>query len=108
MCTNEKNHLHFVCKWLILSDPGGIQTPNLLIRSQMLYSVELRGLSGCKGKKFRESGKEIFIACKPAAELRFHLVSNFCPRSRHITCDTSLADLTATGNPPPGMFQWLA
>ena len=24
------------------SDSGGIQTPNLLIRSQMLYSVELR------------------------------------------------------------------
>ena len=27
-----------------LSDPGGIQTHNLLIRSQMLYSVELRSL----------------------------------------------------------------
>ena len=26
------------------SDLGGIQTHNLLIRSQMLYSVELRGL----------------------------------------------------------------
>gem|GEM_PF-3539289 len=25
-------------------DPGGIQTPNLLIRSQMLYSVKLRDL----------------------------------------------------------------
>ena len=32
----------FICKWLFLSDPGGIQTPNLLIRSQMLYSVKLR------------------------------------------------------------------
>ena len=27
------------------SDPGGIQTHNLLIRSQMLYSVKLRGLA---------------------------------------------------------------
>ena len=27
-----------------LSDSGGIQTHNLLIRSQMLYSVELRNL----------------------------------------------------------------
>ena len=33
-------------------DSGGIQTHNLLIRSQMLYSVELRNLfsvCGCKG-----------------------------------------------------------
>ena len=27
----------------LFSDPGGIQTPNLLIRSQMHYSVMLRG-----------------------------------------------------------------
>ena len=35
-------------------DSGGIQTHNLLIRSQMLYSVELRNLvpfCGCKGTK---------------------------------------------------------
>ena len=33
---------------LFLCDSGGIQTHNLLIRSQMLYSVELRNLySGC-------------------------------------------------------------
>ena len=30
-----------------LSDSGGIQTHNLLIRSQMLYSVELRNLRSC-------------------------------------------------------------
>ena len=42
-----------------LCDSGGIQTHNLLIRSQMLYSVELRNLSGasflncgCKGTIF--------------------------------------------------------
>ena len=29
---------------LNLCDLGGIQTRNLLIRSQMLYSIELRGL----------------------------------------------------------------
>ena len=40
-------------------DSGGIQTHNLLIRSQMLYSVELRNLlgssfliCGCKGTDF--------------------------------------------------------
>ena len=36
-------------------DSGGIQTHNLLIRSQMLYSVELRSLfliCGCKGTHF--------------------------------------------------------
>ena len=39
-----------------LCDSGGIQTHNLLIRSQMLYSVELRNLRslfcGCKGTHF--------------------------------------------------------
>ena len=39
-----------------LRDSGGIQTHNLLIRSQMLYSVELRNLRflicGCKGTHF--------------------------------------------------------
>ena len=29
---------------MISCDPGGIQTHNLLIRSQMLYSVKLRDL----------------------------------------------------------------
>jgi hypothetical protein len=29
---------------LFTCDPEGIQTPNLLIRSQMLYSVKLRDL----------------------------------------------------------------
>ena len=36
-------------------DPRGIQTHNLLIRSQMLYSVELGDLlaiCGCKGTTF--------------------------------------------------------
>ena len=41
---------------LIISDSRGIQTRNLLIRSQMLYSVELgshRFLNcDCKGKRF--------------------------------------------------------
>jgi hypothetical protein len=30
------------CPVLKKSEPGGIQTPNLLIRSQMLYSVKLQ------------------------------------------------------------------
>ena len=44
-----------------LSDSGGIQTHNLLIRSQMLYSVELRNLrslfAGAKVRSFSESSK---------------------------------------------------
>ena len=57
-----------------LSDSGGIQTHNLLIRSQMLYSVELRNLrsllfkchileSECKGTHFlcnRQTFSELF------------------------------------------------
>ena len=42
-------------------DSGGIQTHNLLIRSQMLYSVELRNLrsffAGAKLRIFSESAK---------------------------------------------------
>ena len=45
----------------LLSDSGGIQTHNLLIRSQMLYSVELRNLrsfiAGAKVRSFSESAK---------------------------------------------------
>ena len=37
----QKNHLYNY-KWLIFSDSDRIQTCNLLIRSQMLYSVEPR------------------------------------------------------------------
>ena len=44
-----------------LSDSGGIQTHNLLIRSQMLYSVELRNhrslFAGAKVRSFSESAK---------------------------------------------------
>ena len=42
----KNDHLAMVI--LFLCDSGGIQTHNLLIRSQMLYSVELRNLcSSC-------------------------------------------------------------
>jgi hypothetical protein len=41
--TTEKNFL-FGGFPFVSGDLGGIQTRNLLIRSQMLYSVELRGL----------------------------------------------------------------
>ena len=37
---------------LLICDSGGIQTPSLLIRSQMLYSVELRSQCACKGTTF--------------------------------------------------------
>lgn len=39
----QKSHLHFICKWLVNSDPEGTRTPNLLIRNQMLYPIEPRG-----------------------------------------------------------------
>ena len=32
---------------IIICDPDRTQTYNLLIRSQMLYSIKLRGLLGC-------------------------------------------------------------
>ena len=41
--------------FIAFGDSGGIQTHNLLIRSQMLYSVELRNhfsVCGCKGTNF--------------------------------------------------------
>ena len=41
----KNDHLAMVI--LFLCDSGGIQTHNLLIRSQMLYSVELRNLRSC-------------------------------------------------------------
>ena len=40
----EKSNLHF-CKLLFFSDSDRIQTCNLLIRSQVLYSVKLRSHS---------------------------------------------------------------
>ena len=55
--TKRLNHNHSV---LSLSDPDRIQTCNLLIRSQMLYSVEPRGLflnCDAKVRSFFESTK---------------------------------------------------
>jgi hypothetical protein len=40
-------------RYRIISGPVGIQTPNLLIRSQMLYSVELRALNYFRSGKFK-------------------------------------------------------
>ena len=50
---NEKSQVLYIKRLAIFkSDSRGIQTHNLLIRSQMLYSVELGSLfkCGCKGK----------------------------------------------------------
>lgn len=39
----KNSHLQVLtCKWLIVSALVGIRTPNLLIRSQVLYPIELR------------------------------------------------------------------
>ena len=52
----------FLIQPLLVRDSDRIQTCNLLIRSQMLYSVELRSLivliSGCKGM-FISQNREI-------------------------------------------------
>ena len=42
--TQKRKTTDIQCFAFILSDPDRIQTCNLLIRSQMLYSVKLRGL----------------------------------------------------------------
>ena len=51
----------FLSPFLSSCDSGGIQTHNLLIRSQMLYSVELRNhrslFAGAKVRTFFESTK---------------------------------------------------
>ena len=55
----KNDHLAMVI--LFLRDSGGIQTHNLLIRSQMLYSVELRNLrsliAGAKVRTFFVTAK---------------------------------------------------
>ncbi len=64
-CANTKKEeltcVNSSLQFIQLCDSGRIQTCNLLIRSQMLYSVELRSQklfkallleSGCKGKKY--------------------------------------------------------
>ena len=45
----------------LIGDPRGIQTPNLLIRSQLLYSVELWGLYGVQRYKIFQ--KKLYL-CK--------------------------------------------
>jgi hypothetical protein len=42
-----KKELQFRCNSLVFSGPAGIQTPNLLIRSEMLYSVKLQAQNVC-------------------------------------------------------------
>ena len=37
----------------MICGPGGIQTPNLLIRSQTLYSIELQARFNFERRKFR-------------------------------------------------------
>jgi hypothetical protein len=44
--SDEKKRVSF--NLTLFCDPGGSQTPNLLIRSQMLYSVKLQGPDNLK------------------------------------------------------------
>ena len=62
-------------------DPEGIQTPNLLIRSQMLYSVKLRDHFSCQGANI-----VIFILIlfrvnisDTAKYFKFYIVGKFIP-----------------------------
>ena len=58
-------------------DPDRIQTCNLLIRSQMLYSVEPRGLSlNCDAKEIKADGYK-----HVSTGYLFHLIL-FCQRMR--------------------------
>ena len=41
VCGNKERRITFAIRLTLLSDSNRIQTYNLLIRSQMLYSVEL-------------------------------------------------------------------
>ena len=58
----QNSHSAFLC------DPGGIQTHNLLIRSQMLYSVEPRDLYLVGVKRLELSTP--CTPCKCASQLR--------------------------------------
>jgi|WetSurSiteA1Bulk_404760.scaffolds.fasta_scaffold00128_18 hypothetical protein len=55
---------------ITICDPDRTQTCNLLIRSQMLYSIKLRGLAGCgceTGCKYR---KIVIIYSEGAKKLK--------------------------------------
>ncbi len=54
-------------------DPGGTQTPNLLIRSQVLYSVKLRDQSGCKDMVFFQKPASSRLLCR--GSLRSAIIS---------------------------------
>ena len=54
----DEMFLHFICSPArlflcssVLRDPDWIQTNDLLLRRQLLYSAELPGLKGCKDSK---------------------------------------------------------
>ena len=72
-----------------LSDSGGIQTHNLLIRSQMLYSVELRNhrslFAGAKVRSFSESAKlfRCFFLKKGDFSFSKAKISDFSSISEH-------------------------
>ena len=58
--------------FLSFSDPGGILTHNLLIRSQMLYTVELRGRNTWLVSQMRCKGITLFF--KIQTHLRKNIV----------------------------------
>ena len=57
-----------MCRLFAFCDSGGIQTHNLLIRSQMLYSVELRNL--CSSCSSVCSSCSSVISLKASAKVR--------------------------------------
>ena len=62
-------------------DSGGIQTHNLLIRSQMLYSIELRNrvpFCGCKGTHFFWINQMFFQLFSRKMDI-LAIIPRFCP-----------------------------
>ena len=88
--------------------PGGTRTPDLLLRRQLLYPVELRALEGESRKLVGAVGFELTTLCSqsrcatrlryaPTRETAFYHLSEKHTRSR--------AYLSAIKNPcPPAVF----
>ena len=97
-----------ICSSLALSDSNRIQTYNLLIRSQMLYSVELwsRCFSQlrCKGIAFFDTAKcsKLFFI-KNAIFLVLSL--EFCSKHRLLLHETAVLHVPTKGNTCVDIFR---
>ena len=83
-------------KKIYFSDRRGIQTHNLLIRSQMLYSVELVGHCVCKGtnKMYNYNTSHLFLEPKAGLEPATYSLRMSCSTNWAISA-TSLPHITS-------------